>query len=75
MAVALWLVAARNQYKKLSVAVPAGLGKTRILLGLACLLKNFGFKTIKVAYPNELLLNQERHNLVKVQSFLGEDCF
>ena len=55
--------------------MPAGLGKTRILLGLACLLKSIGFNTIRVAYPNELLLSQERHNLVKVQTFLGEDCF
>ena len=55
--------------------MPAGLGKTRILLGLACLLKNFGFKKIRVAYPNALLLDQERHNLVKVQAFLEADCF
>ena len=73
LAVALWLAAGRIEYNQVAVSVPAGLGKTRILLGLACLLKRLKwdrelrFKRIVIAYPNQELLNQELHNLKAIK--------
>ena len=52
---ALWLAANRKEYAKVAVTVPAGLGKSRIMLGLALLLKYLGVKHIALAFPTETL--------------------
>ena len=60
LAVALWLAAARRKYNRLAVTVPAGLGKSRIMLGLALLLKYLGFMRVVIVFPTEMLLAQEQ---------------
>ena len=69
---ALWLAATRKEYAKISVTVPAGLGKSRIMLGLALLLLHTGFRRIVIAFPTKTLEDQEWTSLQALQTLAGD---
>ena len=69
---ALWLAATRREYAKVAVTVPAGLGKSRIMLGLALLLLYLGYKRIVLAFPTETLKKQEKTSLEALRTLAGE---
>ena len=69
---ALWLAATRKEYAKVAVTVPAGLGKSRIMLGLALLLLHLGYKKIVLAFPTETLMKQEETSLEALKTLAGD---